>query len=303
MKILISTTTFAEHNKEPLRLLGKHKLDYVLNPYKRRLSEDELIVLFSKSPYIGLIAGTEPLTRDVLRGAKYLKVISRVGSGVDNINLETAKDLNIKVYNTPDVLTDSVAELTIGLMLCCLRKIISMERNMRNRIWRKEMGSLLRGKVLGIVGLGKIGKRVAELAEAFGAKLIFYDIQTIKPKIFRQVSFPALLKSADIISIHCSSGEELITKKEISQMKGGVILINTSRGSIINEGDLHNGLRDGKIAYAALDVYKTEPYSGRLLSLHNVILTPHIGSYAREARIKMEIAAVRNLIKGLKKKR
>lgn len=299
MKVFISTTTFAEHSKEPLKSLRRQGLGYSLNPYKRKLKEPEIESILRKDSYAGLIAGTEPLTRKVLENAKSLKVISRVGVGLDNIDLEAARRLSIKVYNTPNVLIDSVAELTIALILCCLRRITCMDRNIREKLWKKEMGSLLKGKILGIVGFGRIGKRVAQLAKVFGTKIIFYDVKTIKSKAFRQVSLNKLLKDSDLISIHSSTKEELIAKDEISKMKKGVVLINTSRGSVIEEDSLYKGLISKRISCVALDVYNNEPYFGKLIHLDNVVLTPHIGSYAEEARIRMETEAVSNLIRGL----
>ncbi len=176
MKIFISTTTFAQLSGKPLDILKENKIDFVLNPLKRKLSEQEIGKFLKENSYAGLIAGTEPITKFVLTKANSLKVISRVGVGMDNIDLSEAKKSNIKVYNTPNVLIDSVAELTIGLILNALRKISLMDRNIRNKAWNKEMGLLFKGKILGIIGFGKIGRRVALLAKAFGADVIFYDI-------------------------------------------------------------------------------------------------------------------------------
>lgn len=138
------------------------------------------------------------------------------------------------------------------------------------------------------------------MAKAFGAKVIFYDVKPVKSTIGRRTSFNTLLKNSDIISIHASAKEAIITGKEIRKMKPSVILINTARGSVVNEASLVSGLKSGKIACAGLDVFESEPYYGALVKLDNVVLTPHIGSYAEEARIKMELAAVENLLKGLK---
>ncbi|NQT32496.1 MAG: hydroxyacid dehydrogenase, partial [Candidatus Omnitrophica bacterium] len=171
MRVFVSTTTFAEHSKKPLEMLRKQGIKCTLNPYGRKLKETEIGAVLSENSYDGLIAGTEPLTEKVLRNAGPLKVISRVGVGMDNVSLETAKECRIKVHNTPSVLIDSVAELTIGLMLCCLRRIAHVDRNVRRNIWQKEMGGLLKGKVTGIIGFGKIGKRVASLVKAFGAEI------------------------------------------------------------------------------------------------------------------------------------
>lgn len=300
MKVFISTSTFAEYDKTPLELLRKKKIAFDLNPLKRKLAEKEIAAVLKSGRYSGLIAGTEPLTAAVLRSACGLKVISRVGVGLDNVDLAAAKKLKIKVFNTPDVLTEAVAELTLGLILSSLRRIALMDRKMRLKSWSKEMGYLLAGKTLGLIGFGKIGRRVAELADAFGAKVIFHDIRQMKPSGFKPVGLTALLKDSDIISIHASSKSALISGKEIRQMKTGVILINASRGSCIDEPALTRALRSGKVGFAGLDVFSSEPYAGGLLKLDNTVLTCHAGSYAKESRVKMELEAAENLIKGLK---
>jgi D-3-phosphoglycerate dehydrogenase len=300
MKTFISTTTFAEYCSEPIELLKKKKIDFTVNPNKRKLNEDEISGILASGGYVGLIAGTESLTENVLKGARGLKVISRVGVGLDNVDLEAAKKLKIKVYNTPDVLTDSVAELTLGLMLNCLRKISLMDRNIRSKVWKKEMGVLLKGKTVGLIGFGRIGRRVGQLAMAFGAEIIFSDPLKVKSSLGKQVSLEKLLKQADVISIHAASKEALIKDEEIAKTKPGVIIINTSRGTTISETALLNGLKSGKVASAGLDVFEPEPYSGELLNFDNVVLSAHAGSYAKEARVSMELEAVENLLKGLR---
>lgn len=300
IKVFISTSGFAEYSLRPLDILKRKRIGFVLNPLKRKLSENEITKFLKAYPYAGLIAGTEPITGKVLREAGTLRVISRVGAGLDNIDLAAVGKRNIRVFNTPDVLVDSVAELTIGLIIDSLRKISLADRNMRSKGWKKEMGLLFKGKTLGIIGFGRIGRRVASLADAFGAKVIFHDLKKIKSSFARQLALGSLLKEADIVSLHTCGKATLITKQEIKRMKEGVLLINTSRGTAIDQEALYQGLESGKIASCALDVYQDEPYSGKLLNLDNCILTPHIGSYAKEARIKMEIEAVNNLIKGLR---
>ncbi|MGB2601411.1 MAG: phosphoglycerate dehydrogenase [Candidatus Omnitrophota bacterium] len=296
MKVFISTTTFGEHSEKPLELLKEKGFEYDLNPHGRKLTEEEITDILRSGTYSGIIAGTEPLTGAVLEKADGLKVISRVGVGLDNVDMAAAEKLEIKVRNTPSVLIDSVAEMTLGLILASLRRIASMDRNLRKGTWKKEMGTLFTGKTLGIIGLGQIGTRVAELAKTFGAEVIFSDLNDIKTQDYRQVSIDELLQSSDIISVHLSSKEELISEKEISKMKDGVILVNTARGGVISEDALYEGLSSGKIAHAALDVYGAEPYSGKLTELENITLTPHAGSYAKEARITMELEAVKNLV-------
>jgi D-3-phosphoglycerate dehydrogenase len=296
MKVFISTTTFGKDSQEPLKLLKEKGFEYDLNPHGRKLTEEEITDILGSGMYSGIIAGTEPLTGSALEKADGLKVISRVGVGLDNVDMEAAEKLDIKVRNTPSVLIDAVAEMTLALILCSLRRVASMDRSLRAGTWKKEMGALFTGKTLGIVGLGKIGARVAELGKAFGAEIVFSDLNDIKTETYRQVPLNELFTSSDIISVHLSSKEELISAEEISKMKDGVILINTARGGVINEDALYEGLSSGKVAHAALDVYRTEPYSGKLTELDNVTLTPHAGSYAKEARITMELEAVKNLV-------
>ena len=301
-KIAISTTAFGQYDKSVIELCRKHGYEVVFNPHRRKLRSDELVEIAEEA--VGLIAGTESITEKVLLKLPSLKVISRCGSGLDNVDIESAKRLGIRVFNTPDAPTTAVAELTIGLILALLRKISLMDREIRNNIWKKRMGNLLLDKQVGIIGFGRIGKKVSSLLRAIGTNVFFSDpAVTEKETIpFPKVEFKELLEKSDIISLHLSYSEEnhkLFGEKEFSQMKQGAFLINCSRGNIIDEEALYKVLKNGRLAGAAVDVFEKEPYDGPLKELDNVILTPHIGSYAKEARIKMEIEAVENLIKGL----
>ena len=299
MKVFISTTTFAKYSDEPLKLLKNARVNHSLNPHNRKLNEHEIKEILKNNNYEDLIAGTEPLTRDVLKEARSLNVISGVGVGIDNIDLEAARESGIKVFYTPEAPTDAVAEFTIDLILNALRHLNLMDSNIRNGIWNKKMGLLFRGKALGIIGFGRIGKRVAEIAKSFGVDVVFSDVQKIETPLAKRVSLEELLNSSDIVTIHASGKNTIISEKEIEQMKDGAILINAARGGMVDEEALYDALVSGKISYAAIDTFTKEPYKGKLSELENVILTPHIGSYAKEARIRMEIEAVENLIKGL----
>ena len=299
-KVFISTTTFGDDDPSILKELAKAKISTTMNPHARRLNETEIADILVKGQYDCLLAGLEPLTENVLSQAKTLKVISRVGVGLDNVDQVAAKKLGIKVFNTPGVLTDAVSELTVGLILAALRKIALLDRKMHAGLWDKKMGALFKGKTVGIVGFGNIGARVADLALAFGANVIFTDVRKVKKAKTKQVGLAQLIKSADIVSLHCSGKDCVIGQKEIQAMKEGIIIINTARGSLIDEKALLNGISSGKVACAGLDVFPEEPYKGELLKQDNVILTPHVGSYAREARIMMEKAAVEHLIKFFK---
>ena len=299
MKIIITTSSFATYDRSPLDELEKNQIDYTVNPYGRKLTKDEVVDLAKDAD--GLVAGTEPLNEDVLKQLPKLKVISRCGAGLDNVDLAKSKELNIKVFSTPYGPTLAVAELTLGLMLDLLRKITVMDRELRTGVWKKQMGSLLKGKKVGILGCGRIGQKVAELLTPLEVEIAYYDICTLEGAILL-MSKNELLSWADIITLHCSAnadGQPVIGESELKLMKDNSWLINASRGGLVDEKALYSVLKEGKLSGAALDVFDNEPYKGPLRDLDNIILTPHIGSYAKEGRIQMEKDAVQNLIHGL----
>lgn len=304
-RVFISTSSFAEYDPEPLRLLHRHGIDYELNPYRRRLDSHELLEFIRDAE--GLIAGTEPINREVLQQAKRLKVISRCGTGLDNVDLEAAKELNIVVTNTPTSHIDAVAELTLGAILALIRKIFYADRCIRQGEWHKPMGQLLKGSVVGIIGLGKVGRRLVELLTPFSTTVIAYDPHPDFAFASRHqialCSLEDLLQHADIVTLHLPYSAEvhhLLDRRRLAHMKPGAFLVNTSRGGIIDEAALYDVLSEGRLAGAYIDTFETEPYSGPLTRLPHVLLTPHIGSYAKESRIRMEIEAVENLLAVLK---
>jgi len=303
--VFISTSSFAEYDKLPLKLLNDAGMNVLLNPYRRKLTQDECLSLYKDID--GLIAGTEALTAEVLKSSRNLRVISRCGAGAYNIDMEAAKELGIKVFTTPDSPTEAVAELTLGLILDLLRGISMEDHYIRAGVWKKHMGNLLFGKTLGILGLGRVGKRVVELTQPFNLTYIAWDISPDRQFGDKyRIEFAGLdelLSKADIVTIHLpytSELKHLIGEKEFRLMKGNAFLLNIARGGLVDEAALYNALKERRIAGAALDVFEQEPYSGPLREVDNIILTPHIGSYAKEARVEMEIQAVRNLIEGLK---
>lgn len=219
---------------------------------------------------------------------------------MESIDLSAAKAMGIKVVNTPDGPTLAVAELTIGLILDILRKISMMDRGIRSYGWRKEMGRLLSGKSVGIIGYGRIGRAVGKLAASFGCGVSFCD-----PKVdaagdgARKLTLAEILRGSDIVTLHVPGSDRILGATEIAMMKSGSYLVNASRGGTVDEAALLDSLKSEHVAGAALDVFEREPYKGELSKLENVVLTPHIGSYAAESRIGMETDAVRNLIKEL----
>ena len=300
-RVALLTSTFAKEAKTPLELLKKEDLEIRSNPYGRKVSASELAVLAQGA--VGVIAGLEEYSAGVLKGLPSLRVISRCGIGLDNVDMMAARRMGIKVYTTPDAVTSAVAELTLGFMLSLLRKVGQMDRRLHAGKWSKEIGYLLARKRVGIIGLGRVGSQVAELLTVFKSSIAFTDSNTkIFNRSWTRKSLQRLLAWADIVTLHCwgqKNGRPLLGAKELGRMKKGAWLINTSRGNLVDEKALYAALKTGKLSGAALDVFAEEPYHGKLSKLENVVLTPHIGSYAKEARIQMELEAARNLIKGL----
>lgn len=297
-KVLILTSTFAA---DTTALSG---YDIVFNTTGRRLSEGEVTALLDER-VVGIIAGLEPYTIDVIQQAPHLKVISRCGTGVDNIDSQISSVSNITIYNTPDEQTESVAELTIALILSLYRHLHTINQDVKAAQWPKVMGHLIRGKKVGIVGLGRIGKRVAELLEVFGASIYFHDTAiTDNYRGYIAQSLDDMINHVDILSLHIpldNSTRNIIHASRLGKLPINSILINTARGELIDEDALLLALSTNKIQGAALDVFINEPYLGPLVNLHNVLLTSHIGSYTQEARRAQENKAIANLLEGLNK--
>jgi len=304
-KILTSPSSFGKIGSEPLDILSKNKYTVINNPYGRRLTEEEVIDLGFDC--VGIVAGVEPLTKRVMDALPKLKCISRVGIGMDNVDLVYAKQKGIEVVNTPDGPTRAVAELTVALTFSLLRKIPEADANMKNGIWKKETGNFLHGKTIGIIGLGRIGKMVSEMFINLGNKVIGYDVDVDSSwaensKISIQKNLKELIRGSDILTVHIPPNRDnsfAIGKDELNLIKETGFLINASRGGVMDEDFLFDLLSKNKIRGAAIDVFSEEPYYGHLTALKNVILTPHLGSYAAEGKLKMEIDAVNNLLNNL----
>jgi D-3-phosphoglycerate dehydrogenase len=307
-KILISTETFGRCGGEPLQTLIElidENILLVMNPFGRKLNEDEVIRMGKDC--IGIIAGIEPLNARVLRSLPSLRCISRCGVGMENIDMKAAKQLGITVVNTPSPVR-AVAELTVAVILDMLRRISFHDRMVRSGNWQVRAGGLLLNKKVGILGLGSIGKEAAMMLQALGAKVAGCDIKPdeewAEEHWIPLLTFKHLMRDSDIVSVHISykpKNYHLIGQRELETMKTGAYLVNISRGEVVDEDALYLALAKGHLSGAALDVFSDEPYVGPLSKLDNVILTPHIGSYARESRLEMEKRAVKNLLEGLKK--
>lgn len=297
-KILIGPSTFAALDSAPMDMLSQSGFEVVNNPFGRKLTRSELIQLLKG--VTGLIAGLESLDREVLANSE-LKVISRCGSGMSNVDLKAADELGIKIFSTPDGPTSAVAELTIGALLCLLRMIPQMDRNLHNGKWNKRIGTQLEGKTIVIVGFGRIGRRLAELLVPFKIKILLVDpfLQESKEE-FPVLTIEEALPHADIVTLHSSGETEIIGANELNLIKPGAFLLNAARGDLIDEDVLVQSLENGKIKGAWIDTFKQEPYSGPLTKFEQVVLTPHIGSYTYECRRSMEMESVDKLLKGFK---
>jgi len=307
-KVLITPRSF-EHIKDKFwGLLKDAEIEVVMNPYGRVIKEDEMVELVRDMD--GIIVGIDPITKKVIDNARKLKVISKYGVGVDNIDLEAAKERNIVVTNTPNANSNAVAELTVGLIISVLRNIPLSDRRVREKKWDRFIGYELYGKTLGVIGTGSIGKRVIKLLRGFDLNILCYDkfpdYEWAEKENVKYVDFNELLKRSDIITIHIPLTEEtrhLISERELSLMKKTAIIINTSRGGIINEEDLYKFLKEEKIYGAGLDVLEDEPpKNSPLIELNNLVITSHIGAHTQESIENMAFIAVDNLISVLKGK-
>ena len=300
--ILLTISSCGVEDTEPIEVLEKAGYNVIFNPYKRKLCKEEVIELIVKHDPVGVIAGVEPLTAEVLSKAKGLRVISRCGVGLDNVDSEAANNLGIQVYNTPDAPCLAVAELAVALMLAALRKINQVDQRLKSGNWFRPMGNLLSGKTVGIVGCGKIGSHLAKLLSGFEVELIGYDNCLDEHQIINLCSLDGLLAKAEIVTLHVPYAENtkyIVDRDFLHKMRPDSILINTARGGLVDEKALYEAVKSGRIAGACLDTFEEEPYSGELTELENVILTSHIGSYAIEARVNMEKEAALNLLKAL----
>ena len=301
-RIVINTSTFDLTNIEELESLKKSGVVIDTNPFGRKLSVEETIARL-QGDAIGLIAGLEPLNAQVLSAARRLKVIARVGIGLDTVDLDAARAQGIAVFNTPEPPARAVAELTIGHILGMLRKIAPVDRAIRNGEWKGQFGQLLAGKRVGIIGFGRIGRKLSELLVAFDVDVIVHDPFVQHASSVTFVDLQTLLATSDIVTLHVPytpANHHLIGAEEIASMRSASYLVNIARGGLIDENALVSALESGHLAGAALDCFEVEPYTGPLKNLDNVVMTAHMGTYATETRGQMEREAARQLVTHLR---
>ena len=292
----ITTSGFDMANPYLTRL-SEEGWSIVRNPHGRKMTEDEVVELLRNSGAEAIIAGVEPLTARVFEENPQLRMISRCGSGLDSVDMDAAEASDITVYRTPAAPAEAVAELTISLAIAVLRRVGEADRLIRSGEWHALMGRSYGRSRIGIVGLGHVGSRVAKVSEALGAEVGYTDHYVDGDGYRRFDSVKDLAEWADVLTLHLPHDEEThyTVDAEILEALGyGGVVVNTARGGLVDEEALYEALRDGKIAGAALDVFESEPYSGPLATMPNVMMTCHMGSYARQVRAAMESEALRN---------
>lgn len=308
-KVLITTVPFAENNSKPLDLLKLNNISYTINPLNKKLTENELFELLKD--HEAIIAGTEIISQRVISKSNHLKIISRVGIGLDGVDLTAAKKNNVLVSYTPDAPAPAVAELTLGLMLSLLRSIHLANNDLHEKKWKRLFGRRIEEITIGLIGYGRIGQRVAKHLEGFSARKILINDLAQDPSIqlIKNAEWSTkenIYQQADVISLHLPLNydtKNLITKEQLLSFKKDALIINTSRGGIINEQDLYDVLSSGHLAGAAIDVFENEPYEGQLTNLKSCLLTSHMGSMSVDCREKMELEATEEVIRFFKKEK
>ncbi|MEA1905309.1 MAG: hydroxyacid dehydrogenase [Candidatus Hadarchaeota archaeon] len=271
---------------------------------KTNLKSEELADCIANYDVL-IVRSATKVTREVIEAGDKLKLIVRAGVGLDNIDLKAAEARDVKVLNTPEAPTVSVAELVLGLMLTWARRISQADASMKRGKWEKSKlaGTELRGKTLGIIGTGRVGRAVAYRARAFEMKLLAYDVELnsefAKKAGVQYVDLKTLLRESDYVTLHVPlmpQTEHMIGEREFELMKPTAVLVNTARGEIIDEAALVRVLKEKKIAGACLDVYEQEPPEGSpLLRLSNTVLTPHLGASSKEAQREAAVLAAKKI--------
>lgn len=298
------------HVNDPLseRAMELLRSKSILNVSSEHLPKGKLLEIMPEVNVLVVRSATK-VTADIIEAGRKLKIIARAGVGLDNIDVKKAREKGIKVLNTPGASAVSVAELTLGLILNCVRHIARGTMDLKEGKWTKKdlKGNEIFGKTLGIIGFGNIGKEVAKRALCFGMKVLAYDPYVNRTDLQVEiVDLDTLLRESDIVTLHVPLTEEtkhIINEESISKMKDGVVVINVSRGGIVDEKALYNGLVNGKIKAAGFDVFEVEPpfddLRKKLLSLPNVVATPHVGASTVEGQERVGIEIVKKIFEEL----
>jgi len=301
-RVLVTTHPFGEIDRDPITLLETEGISFTPNPFRRRFREEELAAMIG--PYEALIAGTEPITETVLNEAVNLRLIARVGIGLDSVALQAARRRGIAITYTPSAPSPAVAELAVGQMLTLLRKTTTVDREIRDGVWQRRIGRRLGLMTVGIIGVGRIGRLVIGHIKNWSPRILANDLKH-DPEFSQQsgcvwTDVDTIYRESDIISLHVPLTPRtrgMIGERELAMMKSDAILINTARGELIDEVALADTLRKRQTFSAALDVFAEEPYTGELSTLDNCILSSHMGSATRDCRLRMELEAAQEVVR------
>lgn len=303
MKILITSTSFGKKDPAPIRLLESKGYEIVWNETGKPLAAGELAARLEGCA--GVIAGLDYFTTEVFETVRGLKVVARYGVGFDRVDLDAAKKAGVVVTNTPTANSDSVADLAVGLMLAVARKIPEAHRLTISGEWPKPFGVSLFQKTVGLVGLGRIGGRVARRVLGFDCEVLvfdpFLDRESAAGFGCRKVdSLEELLKAADFVSLHSPAGpatNRMINRDTLALMKPTAILVNTARGELVDEDALLAALKEGTILGAGLDAHAQEPPDvAKYENVPNLVLSPHMGAYTTEALYNMAMDSANDLV-------
>jgi D-3-phosphoglycerate dehydrogenase len=305
-RVLVTTCPFGELDRDPIQLLETEKIPFTPNPFNRRFREEELAEMIE--PYEALIAGTEAITEKVLDRAKNLRLIARVGIGLDSVDLKAAKARGIAITYTPAAPSPAVAELTVGQMLALLRHTSIADKEVRDGGWKRHIGRRLGLLTVGVIGVGRIGRRVIQHIKGWSPQILAHDL--VEDHNFSGMTnctwtdLETIYRLADIITLHVPLTRRtrgMISDKQLAMMKPDAILINTARGELIDEAALARALRARPQFSAAIDVFEEEPYRGELTSLSNIVLSAHMGSATRDCRLRMELEAAQEIVRYFKR--
>ena len=306
-RVLITCPQLQQTIDPYLPLFAEKNVEVELPQVSQQLGEAELMEIIGR--FDGVIAGDDPFTARVLEKGRRLKVLARWGVGVDAVDLEAAGRLGIRVSNTPDVFSDEVADVVMGYIVMLARQLHLLDQSIRRGGWAKIQGVTLRGKSLGVIGVGSVGRAVVRRAVSTGLIPLGYDIAQVTSSFIaetalRQVELDELLEQSDFISLNCNltqTNRHMLGPQQFAMMKHGIYIINIARGALIDEAALTKALEQGKVAGAALDVFEEEPLppDSPLRQFENCIFGTHNGSNTREAVMRVNELAIRNLLDGL----
>jgi D-3-phosphoglycerate dehydrogenase / 2-oxoglutarate reductase len=305
-KILVTPRSLTRAPHPGLDLLRSEGYEVVIVRPGEQPTEQELLDVLPDC--VGYLAGVEPVSARVLSAAGHLVAISRNGVGIDNIDADAARQAGIQILITPGANSEGVAELAIGLMFALLRALPASDRIIKGGGWTRELGFELKGRTLGVVGCGNIGRRVTELALGIGMVVFGYDpypYEGFSPAGFTWADMDTLLSEAHIVTLHSpASGKPIIDTDAVNRMRDGAYLVNTARAGLVDADAVVSALERGQLSGYAVDAYDTEPPADLGLAGHpRVIATPHIGGYTQESVQRSAMGAARNLLDALREKK